>query len=109
MSDLKATVAETTAGFDVRGCEEINYGFTFIDGVFDTKHSQLAECYQERGRCPAVMDYNIFSVYGEVRRYFDHYNIDVDVHKTMTGEKPKSIDNFLSIVDSMNNSEFIER
>ncbi|KEF51524.1 3-dehydroquinate synthase [Exophiala aquamarina CBS 119918] len=103
MSDLKATVAETAAGFDVRGCEEINYGFTFIDGVFDTKHNQLAECYQKWGRCLAVMDYNIFSVYGEqVQRYFDYYNIDLDVHKTMIGEKAKSIHTFLSIVDSMN-------
>jgi 3-dehydroquinate synthase len=103
MSDLKATVAETATGFDVRGCEEISYGFTFIDGVFDTKHCQLAECYKKWGRCLAVMDHNIFSVYGEqVQRYFDHYDIDLDVHKTMIGEKAKSIDTFLSIVDSMN-------
>lgn len=103
MSDLKATVAETAAGFDVRGCEEINYGFTFLDGVFDTQNNQLADCYKKWGRCLAVMDYNIFSVYGEqVQNYFDHYDINLDVHKTMIGEKAKSIDTFLSIVDSMN-------
>lgn len=103
MSDLKATVDETAAGFDVRGCEEINYSFTFLDGVFDTKNGQLADCYKKWGRCLAVMDYNIFSVYGEqVQTYFDHYDINLDVHKTMIGEKAKSIDTFLSIVDSMN-------
>ncbi|KAK5056825.1 hypothetical protein LTR84_012357 [Exophiala bonariae] len=103
MSDLKATVAETATGFDVKGVEEINYGFTFIDGVFDTPNGQLAECYKKWGRCLAVMDHNIFSVYGEkVQKYFDHYDIDLDVHKTMIGEKAKSIDTFLSIVDSMN-------
>jgi 3-dehydroquinate synthase len=103
MSDLKATVAETAAGFNVKGYEEINYDFTFIDGVFDTNKSELAECYEKWGRCLAVMDHNIFSVYGEqMQAYFDHYNINLDVHKTMIGEKAKSIDTFLSIVDSMN-------
>ncbi|RVX68453.1 hypothetical protein B0A52_07453 [Exophiala mesophila] len=103
MSDLKATVNETAAGFDVRGCEEIKYSFTFLDGVFDTKNGQLAESYKKWGRCLAIMDYNIFSVYGEqVQQYFDHYDISLDVHKTMIGEKAKSIDTFLSIVDSMN-------
>ncbi len=103
MSDLKASVAETAAGFHVEGYEKIEYGFTFIDGVFDTSRSELADCYQRWGRCLAVMDFNIFNVYGEqMRKYFDHYNIGLDVHKTMIGEKAKSIDTFLSIVDSMN-------
>jgi len=102
MSDLKATVAETKAGFHVEGYEKIEYDFTFIDGVFDTRHANLADCYQRWGRCLAVMDQNIFDIYGEqLKKYFDHYKIDLDVHKTMIGEKAKSIDTFLSIVDSM--------
>ncbi|KAF7197317.1 Demethyl-4-deoxygadusol synthase [Pseudocercospora fuligena] len=102
MSDLKATVAETAKGFHVEGYEKIEYDFTFIDNVFDTSKPDLAKCYERWGRCLAVMDTNIFSVYGEqMQRYFDHYNIQLDVHKTMIGEKAKSIDTFLSIVDSM--------
>lgn len=103
MSDLKATVAETKNGFHVEGYEKIEYDFTFLDGVFNTGNSNLADCYKKWGRCLAVMDMNIFSVYGEeMQKYFDHYNIELDVHKTMIGEKAKSIDTFLSIVDSMN-------
>ncbi|KAI1621985.1 3-dehydroquinate synthase [Exophiala viscosa] len=103
MSDLKATVAETKAGFHVEGYEKIEYDFTFIDDVFDTSKSDLADCYKKWGRCLAVMDSNIFDVYGEqTAKYFEHYNIDLDIHKTMIGEKAKSIDTFLSIVDSMN-------
>ena len=103
MSDLKASVAETAAGFHVEGYEKIEYDFTFIDGIFDQKRSDLADCYKRWGRCLAVMDLNIFSIYGEqMQKYFDHYGIDLDVHKTMIGEKAKSIDTFLSIVDSMN-------
>ena len=103
MSDLQATVAETKAGFHVEGYEKIEYDFTFIDDVFDTSKPELADCYKKWGRCLAVMDSNIFDVYGEqTAKYFEHYNIDLDIHKTMIGEKAKSIDTFLSIVDSMN-------
>jgi 3-dehydroquinate synthase len=47
MSDLKATVAETKRGFHIEGYEKIEYDFTFIDGIFDTNHSDLAECYEK--------------------------------------------------------------
>ena len=103
MSDLKATVAETTEGFHVEGYEKIEYDFAFIDNIFDPARNDLAECYKKWGRCLAVMDMNIYNVYGnQMQKYFDHYNIKLDVHKTMIGEKAKSIDTFLSIVDSMN-------
>ena len=103
MSDLKATVAKTSSGFHVEGCEKIEYGFTFIDSISDTNKKDLADCYERWGRCLAVMDMNIFNLYGEqMQAYFDHYHIDLDVHKTMIGEKAKSIDTLLSIVDSMN-------
>ncbi|OJD32404.1 3-dehydroquinate synthase [Diplodia corticola] len=102
MSDMKATVAETSAGFHVQGWEKIEYDFTFLDGVFDPRNSQLAGCYERWGRCLAVMDFNIFEIYGtQMQQYFDHYNIDLKLHKTMIGEKAKSIDTFLSIADSM--------
>ena len=95
-------MAETAQGFHVEGYEKIEYDFTFIDSVFDVNKANLADCYKRWGRCLAVMDMNIFNVYGEqVQNYFDHYNISLDVHKTMIGEKAKSIDTFLSIVDSM--------
>lgn len=103
MSDLKATVAERPDGFHVEGYEKIEYDFSFIDNIFDTSRSDLADCYTKWGRCLAVMDMNIFNVYGDnMRRYFEHYNIDLSVHKTMIGEKAKSIDTLLSIVESMN-------
>lgn len=103
MSDLKATVAERPNGFHVEGYEKIEYDFAFIDNVFDTSKPELADCYKTWGRCLAVMDANIFNVYGEsMQKYFDHYEIDLKVHKTMIGEKAKSIETFLQIVDSMN-------
>ena len=110
MSDLKATVAETTSGFHVEGYEKIEYDFQFLDGVFDTAHPDLADSYKPWGRCLAVMDLNIFNVYGEqMQAYFDHYGLDLEIHKTMIGEKAKSMDTLLSIVDSMNKFGIIRK
>lgn len=103
MSDLKATVAETKHGFHVEGYEKIEYDFTFLDGVFNKNNPQLAKCYERWGRTLAVMDANIFDVYGsQMQEYFDHHKLELSIHKTMIGEKAKSIDTLLSIVDSMN-------
>ena len=103
MSDLRASVVETKAGFHVEGYEKIEYDFTFLDGIFDTRNCDLAKCYERWGRCLAVMDLNIFNVYGEqMQEYFDHFSLDLQIHKTMIGEKAKSMETLLSIVDSMN-------
>ena len=103
MSDLQATVAETANGFHVVGYEKIEYDFTFIDNIFDVKHDNLANCYKKWGRCLAVIDTNIFNLYGEqIQRYFEHHQIPLSVHLTKIGEKAKTIDTFLSLVDSFN-------
>ena len=110
MSDLKASVTETKTGFHVEGYEKIEYDFTFLDGVFNVENSQLAECYRRWGRCLAIMDLNIFNLYGQqMQRYFDHYGTDLRIHKTMIGEKAKSIETFLSIVDSMTDFGIIRK
>ncbi|KAK3374827.1 hypothetical protein B0H63DRAFT_562828 [Podospora didyma] len=79
MSDMKATVELTNKGFSVCGYEKIVYDFEFVDGVFDTKNRQLADCYTRWQRCLAVLK----------------------THKTMVGEKAKSMETLLEIVDSM--------
>lgn len=102
MSDLKASVVETQNGFHVEGYEKIEYDFTFLDGVFNPQNKQLADCYQRWGRALAVMDLNIYNLYGEqMQQYFDHHKLELKIHKTMIGEKAKSMDTLLSIVDSM--------
>lgn len=102
MSDMKATVAETKNGFHVEGYEKIEYDFTFIDNIFTPEKPDLANCYERWGRCLAVMDQNIFDVYGDqIQKYFDHHKLDLKIHKTMIGEKAKTMPTLLSIVDSM--------
>merc|ERR1712225_130737 len=108
MSDFKATVSETKsasghAGFHVTGYERIEYGFTFIDGIFDPSNTNLADCYKKWGRCLAVTDQNIYNVYGkQMEAYFQHHGLELKIHKTKIGEKVKTMPTLLSIVDSMN-------
>jgi 3-dehydroquinate synthase len=110
MSDLKASVVETKNGFHVEGYEKIEYDFTFLDGIFNTENSQLASCYERWGRCLAVMDLNIFNIYGkQMQTYFDHHGLPLTIHKTMIGEKAKSMDTLLSIVDSMTDFGIIRK
>lgn len=99
---MKASVVETKTGFHVEGYEKIEYDFTFLDGVFNPQNAQLADCYKRWGRALAVMDLNVYNLYGqEMQTYFDHHGLELKIHKTMIGEKAKSMDTLLSIVDSM--------
>lgn len=83
MSDMKASVEPTKKGFSVCGYEKIEYDFEFLDGVFDVNNKQLADCYERWQRCLAVMDLNIYNIYGaQMQKYFDHYNIELKIHKT---------------------------
>jgi len=110
MSDLEATVAETSNGFHVEGYEKIEYDFTFLDGVFEIQNSQLQRLYAPWGRCLAIMDKNIYDIYGkEMQRYFDHHGIELKIHQTMIGEKAKSLDTFTNIVDSMTDFGIIRK
>ena len=90
------------SGFHVEGYEKIEYDFTFIDGVFNVENQQLANCYQKWGRALAVMDWNVYNLYGQqIEKYFEHHKLQLKFHKTKIGEKAKTIPTFLSIVDSM--------
>ncbi|KAF1953816.1 putative 3-dehydroquinate synthase [Byssothecium circinans] len=110
MSEMKATVIETKNGFHVEGYEKIEYDFTFLDGVFNTENTQLAKCYERWGRCLAVMDLNIFNIYGsQMQKYFDHHGLELRIHKTMIGEKAKSMETLLGIVDSMTDFGIIRK
>lgn len=102
MSDLTASVVQTKDGFQVEGYERISYDFTFLDGVFNTQNRHLADCYARWGRVLAVMDLNVYNIYGEqMEKYFTHHGLELKIHKTKIGEKAKTIPTLLSVVDSM--------
>ncbi|KAI1816629.1 2-epi-5-epi-valiolone synthase [Poronia punctata] len=110
MSDLKATVQETPAGFHVEGYEKIEYDFSFVDGVFDTANPNLADCYRKWGRVLAVTDKNVYALYGKkMETYFKRFDLELKVHQTSIGEKAKTIETFLEICDSMTDFGIIRK
>jgi 3-dehydroquinate synthase len=71
-SDLTATVKETPAskncvgpGYSVEGSEEIRYGYSFVDNVFDEKKDDLASYYQKWGRVLVILDETVNGIYGD--------------------------------------------
>lgn len=54
-SDMSANVRETKDGFQVKGSEDLSYGFVMVDNVFDEKNDQLAELYRPWKRCLLVV------------------------------------------------------
>jgi 3-dehydroquinate synthase len=110
MSDLTATVSETEHGFLVEGYERISYGFTFLDGVFEAKNSQLADMYKSWGRCLAVTDINVCGIYGaQMENYFKAHGINLVIHKTKIGEQAKTMETLLSICEAMNDFGIIRK
>lgn len=56
------------------------------------------------------MDLNIYNLYGkQMEQYFSHHQLELKIHKTKIGEKAKSIETFLSIVDSMTDFGIIRK
>ncbi len=101
MSTVEAKVAATENAFHLEGYEKISFSFEFLNGVFDVKNPQLAECYKSFGRCLAVVDHNVNRLYGsEIREYFQHHNIDLTIFPVKIEEPDKTIETFESIIDA---------
>ncbi|GAA97234.1 uncharacterized protein L969DRAFT_84338 [Mixia osmundae IAM 14324] len=109
-SDLTAKVTQTKDGFQVRGIEDINYGFQIVDDVFDPKKDQLAKLYKPWKRVLLVTDENVHRHYNDKwTAYFEHHNIDLTVFIMAGGEKNKTMTTMLSIVDKFNDFGLIRK
>lgn len=124
MSELTADITTTKNGFTVVGNEEINYGFSyiychdcpfthstmidfigfqFVDNIFDSKHDHLAKIYKPWKRVLLVTDTNVNELYSKQwSAYFAHHGIPLTTFIMNGGEKNKTMNTMLSIVDAMN-------
>lgn len=110
MSDLKATVQTTDNGFAVSGVEKINYGFQFVDNIFDTKHDHLAKIYSPWKRVLLVSDSTVAGFYSKKwEAYFKHHDIPLTTFIMAGGEKNKTMDTMLSIIDAMNDFGLVRK
>lgn len=127
MSDLKATVQPTANGFQVTGHESINYGtssllplshflhhrppdisasppgFQFVDNIFDPASDHLATLFRPWTRVLLVSDATVSSHYApRWEAYFRHHGIALTAFVMAGGEKNKTMETMLSVVDAMN-------
>ena len=98
---MSATVTPIEGGFHVEGYEKITYDFRITDHIFDTKKNDLADCYRSWGRCLAIIDHNVYKLYGDaMETYFAAHNIKCTVKVIQGGELRKTMKTKLDIIDT---------
>lgn len=101
MTTVQAKFTATETTFHVEGYEKIEFSFALVNGAFDLKNTQLAESYRPFGRCLAVVDHNVYRLYGsQIESYFGYYNIDLTIFPVTISEPTKTLDTFQGIIDA---------
>jgi len=101
MSKIEPKLESSETAFHVEAYQKIEYSLVYVNGVFDTQNSELADCYQKYGRCLAVIDANVNRLYGkQLQSYFQHYKIDLTIFPISIPETAKNISSFEKIVDA---------
>jgi demethyl-4-deoxygadusol synthase len=101
MNTIQATFKATDSAFYVEGYEKIDFSLNYVDGVFHIKNSELANHYQQFGRCLMVIDTNVYHLYEQqIHAYFEHYGIDLTVFSLIITEPDKSLETLETIIDA---------
>ncbi len=101
MGTPHATFAATETAFHVTGYEKIDFSLVYVNGVFNIKNTEIADSYQKIGRCLAVIDNNVYRLYGDqIKSYFRYYDIDLTVFPITITEPAKTMATFEQIVDA---------
>ncbi|MEQ8752233.1 MAG: sedoheptulose 7-phosphate cyclase [Coleofasciculus sp. G1-WW12-02] len=80
-----------TRSFEVTATFTLKAQVKLIEGVFDPSNPTLAEIYNSRGRCVAIIDQTVDSLYGEsVRKYFDTHEIPLQMNVCRAWEADKT-------------------
>lgn len=96
------TVAERDGYLSVQSKSETSYNYHFIDGLFDVANADLANQYRTHGRCLAIMDTNLESLYGEkMHAYFEYHNLPLTIASFSLSENEKTMRTLESMIDAM--------
>jgi len=110
MSNIQAQLSATETGFQVEGYEKIELNFQVVDSIFDLRKSDLADCYTNIGRCLAVVDHNVYRLYGShLQQYFQHYDIDLTLFPVVIEEPDKTIATFQTIIDAFSRFNLVRK
>ncbi|MBD2059776.1 sedoheptulose 7-phosphate cyclase [Oculatella sp. FACHB-28] len=110
MSNIQAQLSSTATGFQVEGYEKIELNFQIVDSIFDLRKSDLADHYTRLGRCLAVVDHNVYRLYGSyLQQYFQHYGIDLTIFPVAIEEPDKTITTFQTIIDAFSRFNLVRK
>jgi 3-dehydroquinate synthetase len=101
MSNATGTYQAAPDGFRVRGVETIDFDLVYVDGVFATKNTALADAYRPFGRCLMVIDATVLGLYhDQIEAYFEHHDIDLTVFPVQIREVDKTLATVETIIDA---------
>ncbi|MBV6625585.1 MAG: sedoheptulose 7-phosphate cyclase [Rivularia sp. (in: Bacteria)] len=110
MGIVQSKLEATESAFHVEAYEKIEYSLVYVDGIFDINNPQLAECYQNFGRCLAVVDSNVYKHFStKMQQYFEHYNIDMTAFPVTITEPNKTIQTFEKIIDAFADFKLVRK
>lgn len=100
MGNAFGTYSATETSFHVRGVEEIDFSLIYVAGVFEVDNTELADCYQDLGRCLLVIDETVFNLNEtKICSYFRHHGIELTVYPVRIPEVDKTLKTVEKIVD----------
>ncbi|MBD2299802.1 MULTISPECIES: sedoheptulose 7-phosphate cyclase [Nostocales] len=101
MNTVQASFEATETAFHVQGYEKIDFSLVYVNGTFDIQNREIADSYAKFGRCLAVIDANVYELYGEqIKSYFQHYEIALTVFPIIITEPGKNLESFEKIIDA---------
>lgn len=96
-----STFSATDDEFHVEAYEKIDYSLVYVAGAFAVENAEIADSYQELGRCLLVVDANVYDLYGNaIRAYFRHYALALTVFPVSIKETDKTLGTLERIVDA---------
>lgn len=77
--------------FEISATYTLKGEVKLVDGVFDPDNPTLAEVYNHRGRCVAIVDSTVDELFGDsIRRYFEYHDILLKLVSCRAWESDKS-------------------
>jgi demethyl-4-deoxygadusol synthase len=102
MSGVEASYRETDTAFHVEAREVLDFSLHLVDGAFAIENEEIAASYRPFGRCLAIVDAAVASLYGEeIEAYFEHHAIEVTIFPVSIRETEKSLASLEMIVDAL--------
>ena len=101
MTSIQGTYRATEKAFHIESYEKLDFSLIYVDGAFAITNPEIADSYQQLGRCLMVVDEKVYELYGhQIRDYFKHYEINLQVFTVSIKETDKTLRTLERIIDA---------